>query len=96
MKPNALDFVFLNKQKESDSNLYGVVLSTRYNPTAIWGKSDGIDSSGVALVSVDAPLLSDIPYLEICIQRARCKKLPKRMEVHRYTIGSVASKCSNN
>lgn len=76
--------------------LYSVVLSSGYNPTAIWGKSYGIHPSSVALVCMDASFLSDIPYLKISIKRARCKELPKRVEVHRYAIGSVTSKCANN
>lgn len=83
-------------QMKHNSNLYSVVLSARHNPTAIGCKSDCIHPPCMALISVDTPLLSDIPNLKICVQRTRRKELPKWMEVHRYAIGSVASKRANN
>lgn len=77
------------------SNLHSVVLSTRYNPPSIRSKPNGINTSSMTLVSVNAPLFSHIPYFQICVQRTRCKELTKGMEVQRYAIGSVTREGTN-
>jgi hypothetical protein len=68
------------------AHLHDVVFTARNHPTPIRTKFDGINTTGVSFISVDASFSSNVPYFEICVERSRRKELSKGMEIYGYAI----------
>lgn len=82
------DFCFFlwNIRCQKKNYLYGIIFTTRNNPSTVWSKPNCIYPSGMAFICVNATFSSYIPYFQISIQRTRCEEFTKWVEINWYTV----------
>lgn len=86
---NRFLFLPLNHEMPKKNYLYGIIFTTRNNPSTVWSKPNCIYPSGMAFICVNATFPSYIPYFQISIQRTRCEEFTKWVEINWYTVWPV-------